>query len=89
MILSPSLCADCNGGHGFDSHNSELLSDRSVWAAPASVPLAKSRDDHRLHRLTGGRLSAGSANAGLSAISSLVWGHQTCTTVFYLFVVFF
>lgn len=22
-------------------------------------------------------------------LSSLVWGHQTCTTVFYLFVVFF
>lgn len=50
-----SLSADCDGGHGSDSHNSELLFDRSVWAAPASVPMAESRDDHRLHRLTGGR----------------------------------
>lgn len=49
-----SVSADCHGGHGSDSHNSELLFDRSVWAAPASLPMAESRDDHRLHRLTGG-----------------------------------
>lgn len=54
-----SLSADCDGGHGSDSHNSELLFDRSVRAAPASVPMAESRDDHRLHRLTGGRAQCG------------------------------
>lgn len=37
-----SLPADCHGGHGSDSHHSELLFDRSVWAAPASVPMAES-----------------------------------------------
>lgn len=72
LSLSLPLSADCNGGHGSDSHNCELLSDRSVWAAPASLPLAESRDDHRLHRLTGGRLNAGSVNLGLSMISSVV-----------------
>lgn len=49
-----SVSADCDGGHGSDSHNSELLFDRPVWAAPASVPMAESWDDHRLHRLNGG-----------------------------------
>lgn len=46
---------DCNGGHGLNSHHSELLLDWSVRAASASVPLAESWNGHHLNCLTWGR----------------------------------